>query len=276
MPPEKLRLADAQSALYSLITGRQVVGRTIPSPASFIVGDTRASAGERVAVYAFMYRDRLREALEAQFPRLAELLGSDDFVDLAYAYVDAHPSRSPSLRFLGAELASWLDVHRPERPELAALAALEWARADIFDLLDERVLALDAIRAWPRDRFAELPLASIAAHRLLTVRAGTIALWRSIENDESVVVQSTTDPDAETSSIERVLVWRQGVAVFHRAIDADEEAALARVAAGTTLGQLCEPLASKQSEADASEADASMRVFGWVWTWANDGLLVAV
>src|SRR5664279_4086210 len=91
MRPERLTLEATQSALFSLITGRET-GVAPADPAKFIVGDERAGADERVAVYAFMYRARLAEALESQFPRLAKLLGAEVFAELCDAYVDAHPS----------------------------------------------------------------------------------------------------------------------------------------------------------------------------------------
>ncbi len=270
MPRDSYTLARTQSALASLITGR-AAGRKLPDPASFIVGDARASADERVAVYAFMYRDRLIEALASQFPRVASLLGSDAFADRALAYLADVPSTHPSLRFLGAGFPSCIARQGPGNAGLAGLAALEWARADIFDAEDETALGVDTVRAWPPEHFAELPTVLINAHRLISVAAGTAALWRKagpeVEADRTLGQPSTA---GSPLAMETLLVWRQDLALYHRVVDAGEAEALALVAAGTKLGRVCDVLAAKHDE-----QDAVAQAFAWLWTWASDGILAA-
>jgi hypothetical protein len=249
-------LAATQSALFSLITGHGA--RAIaPEAATLVAGDARASAAERVHVYAHMYRARLVEALEAQYPRVASRLGCDAFAALAADYTDAHPSRHPSLRFLGQHLAAWLDAN-PDGADLAALARLEWARADVFDERDEPLLDLEAVRAWPPEQLGALPIRVAAASRLIELEAGALALW--------------DEPEGEASASGRtsVLVWRKEVTVYHRAVEPAERDALARAAEGTTFGALCEALA-----AALPAEEAIQRAFAWLSTWLADGLLVA-
>jgi hypothetical protein len=264
MPRERLTLAQTQDVLSSLITGR-LMGPGLADPAEFIDGDRRASAAERVAVYAFMYRARLVEALESQFPRLAKQVGGEVFGELASGYVQEHPSAHPSLRLLGATFADWL-ARRHRELALADLAKLEWARADIFDAGDEHVLDLETVRAWPRERFAELPIKLIGAHRLLALARGTVTAWQEIGDGESV--DEVVVPASDTES---VVVWRQGVAVFHRTVGEAEHAALELAAAGTTLGRVCE-CSGGQGEIELQEAVS--QAFTWLWSWANDQLLV--
>ena len=187
MRPERaprLPLASIQAALLSRITGRELGGPAF-DVASSIRGDTRGSAEERLAVYSFMYRSRFVEALASQFPRLARLVGADAFADLTAAYVADWPSRHPSLRELGRALPGWLAAQRPDEPDLAGLAALEWARADVYDLADEPTMTLDAPRAFPPERFGELPLRLIGAHRFIEVDGGTEALWDGLAPERS-------------------------------------------------------------------------------------------
>jgi hypothetical protein len=279
MPRERRSLVETQDALSSLITGHSI-GTDPADPAAFVVGDERASAAERVAVYAFMYQARLVEALEAQFPRLAKQVGGEAFAELVSEYVEEHPSTHPSLRFLGAPLADWL-ARRHSELALADLAKLEWARADIFDADDETVLDLETLRAWPQERFAELPIQLIRAHRRLVLAGGTVAAWKRI-GDQAVDGVSAQDALAEdasedsdvavsTSSTESVLVWRQGVVVFHRTVGASERDALALAAAGTSLGRICECAGTRS---DIALEDAVSQAFAWLWSWANDQLLV--
>jgi hypothetical protein len=217
-----------------------------------------------VAVYAFMYRARLAEALESQYPRLAKVLGAEAFFELCGAYVDAYPSTHWSLRFLGARFADWFG-HRFPDGILAGLAALEWARDDVFDAADEPTLSMDDLRCWPAEGFAKLPIRLIQAHRIIEVAAGTADLWERIESEGS-------DCSAiAATGRESLLVWRQGVAVYHRTVDTAEREALGLASTGTTVGRLCE-LAALARNGD----QAVRQAFAWIWSWANDHLLVAL
>jgi len=250
-------LGRTQSALLALITGREAAPSL--TAGELIVSDQRAGAQERLAIYACMYQARVAEALGEQFPRLARHLGPEAFADLASAYIADRPSRHPSLRFIGERLSVWLEAHRPA---LAGLARLEWTRADVFDLADETTLTVEAARAWPADRFAELPLRRIAASRLVTTPAGTGALW---EGESSA-------PGGD--GVETLLVWRQGVTVYHRLVDPFERAALELTDAGTPLGALCDALLALRDRALEDEQIVG-RVHAWLSTWVADGVLAA-
>ena len=67
-----------------------------------------------------------------------------------------------------------------------------------------------------------------------------------------------------------LLVWRQEIAVYHRAVDSEERAALALVSAGSRFGAICDLL----SAAHGDEA-AAAQAFAWLSTWISDGLLVS-
>jgi hypothetical protein len=254
-----------QTAAMALVTGRKA-GVVVPDAGALIVSDARASADERMHVYAHMYRARIVEALESQFPRLAKLLGPDDFAELAVAYIGDEPSRHPSLRYVGERLPGWLAARGPETPAVAGLASLEWARADVFDLADEPTLTLDALRSWPMDRFGELPLRLVTAHRLVTVPAGTAERWDALGAE---LVNGVGDaPDAVGN--ESLVVWREGTLVYHRLVDEPERLALELASQGTRFGVVCESLLATRGE-EAAVAQA----YAWMSTWLADGLLRA-
>ncbi len=83
--------------------------------------------------------------------------------------------------------------------------------------------------------------------------------------------RSTCQLAADATAAERVLIWRQGIAVFHRPTDEAEAAALDRIAEGTTFGAICEALSH-----DRPEEEATAQAFSWLSTWTTDELLVAV
>lgn len=266
MPPE---LGSTQTALLSFLAGAGGGAGSAMAP-RLVVSDGRASAEERLQVYAHMYRARLVEALDAVYPRLVRLLGPDAFRDLALAYVAARPSRHPSLRFLGLALPEWLEEHRPESPWLADLARLEWARSDVFDAADEPVLVLDDLRTLSPEGFARLPLRLIGAHRLLTVDHATAGLWDAMSPDTPADPSFDPSGEPDDSHGETLLVWREDTVVYHRVLDTDECAAIERIARGTTFGAVCEMLAPR-----LSPETAATRAFAWLSTWIKDRLLAA-
>lgn len=286
----KRRLPATQTALLAMITDAAPHPFT-PSADALVVSDACASADERVHVYAHMYRTRLAEALESQYPRLARLLGADAFAKLAFAYVTDHPSRNPSLRFIGTELPDWLE-RKYGSIGLSDLARLEWARSDVFDVVDESTLTVDALRAWPLDDFMRLPVKLVAAHRIVTVDFAISAFWDSIgaaaeassplsgdanagdcsgecEHPEGTSLGIELDP-AEHAAGESVLVWRQGTDIYHRVITDAERDVLELAAAGTTFGAICDALPSWRPT-----EEASAQAFTWLWSWTTADLLVA-
>jgi hypothetical protein len=275
------RLPSTQTALLAMITDPAPHPFT-PRPDALVVSDARASAEERVQIYANMYRLRIAEALESQFPRVARLLGADAFAELAFAYVTDHPSRHPSLRFIGAALPEWLE-RKHGSLGLSDLARLEWARSDIFDVIDEPTLTVEALRAWPLDDFMRLPVKLVAAHRIVTVDFAITAFWERIgaapesdEGDDDACGHAHAAPvdarldDPELPAGESILVWRQGAAVVHRAITDAERDVLELAAKGTTFGAICDALPSFRTT-----EEASAQAFAWLWSWTTAELLVA-
>ncbi len=224
MPPEPPApalesLRAAYDALLAQITRGHGDGAALADVSTLVTGDERANAAERIHVYQHMYRARIVEALEAQYPRLARWLGADAFGEVVAAYVADEPSRHPSLRFIGRRFPDWLAARAPAdaRPAaLADLARLEWAREDVFDAADQETLALDTVRGWPPERFGEIPLRLVTAHRVLRLARPVAALWDVIGPaagalEEGALADAAASRRAGAGG-ETLLVWRQGIA----------------------------------------------------------------
>jgi hypothetical protein len=278
MPPEAgAPNVESLRAIYDALLAQITRGHgapSLPDATALVTGDARASAAERIHVYQHMYRARLTEALEAQFPRLSRWLGADAFAEVVAAYVTDEPSRHPSLRFIGRRFPDWLAARAPaeaRHPALAELARLEWAREDVFDAADQTTLTLETVRGWPPDRFGEIPLCLVTAHRVLRLARPVAALWDAIGPAAGSAEARVIDEAAATAiDGESLLVWRQGIAVFHRVINAEEAAALDLMAEGTTFGAMCEALCEARPE-----QEAAAQAFAWLSTWTADELLVA-
>ncbi len=226
---------------------------------ALVVSDGRASAAERLELYAQMYSRRLYDSLAQDFPKLAALLGQSCFRELARAYVDACPSHQPSLRHLGGELPAFLRGHAlaRARPWLAELAALEWARNDLFDRADESTLSLDELRERARHGFQGLYIRLIEAHALIAVEHAIDVTWREPELH------------APARSPRTLLVWRQpDLDVYHRALDPDEAELGRELAAGVAFELICERLCARHAPAAAAARAAELLA-----SWASGGLL---
>ena len=120
---------------------------------TFIKPNDRLSSFDRLQIYNQQYWWRLLSSFAEDFRGLRAVLGDRKFDRLAVAYIDACPSRSWTLRNLGARLGKFLAAH-PEltapRSQLALdVARVEWARTVAFDEAARR--PLDPLRIAGRD-----------------------------------------------------------------------------------------------------------------------------
>lgn len=250
-------LRDVQRRLFALVTRRAEVDVGV-----IVRSDDRLDAAGRVQVYANMYRARLVDILRADFPKLAAVLGEAGFERLAAAYLEAFPSRRPSVRHVGGALAGFLEAHAPGRrgPWLAELARLEWARVDVHDRADDELLTWEDVRGVEPARLGGLRLALVQAHVLVPTAHRVTDVWRRVQEGRPV--------GRPARRAGWLLVWRQDGLVYHRVPSPDEAALLAGVASGTTFAWVCERLAAGDSSDDAARRAADLLA-----TWTGSGLL---
>src|SRR6185369_6628626 len=89
-------------------------------------------------IYQHAYTARLAGALRDNFGVLPQVMGDDAFDALALAYIAAHPSRHPSIRWFGDKLPEFMAAHENlvPHPALVDLARMEWALRSAFDAAD--------------------------------------------------------------------------------------------------------------------------------------------
>jgi len=265
---------DTLALLAGLVMAEKSVAATLedagvaPSALGRLVAeDARLSAAERLDIYAHMYFYRIHDVLWEYLPRTAALLGEDRFWNLLTAYLQRHPSRHPSLRYVGQDLAAFVrEGQEAGAPWLADLIALEWARIDLVDRRDAEVLTLPMAQAWSVVALAALPLRLVPAASVLEVRWAVDDLWRDEASSEMLETVSAGE------SPRTLLVWRQGLEIFHRRAEVDEAKLLTALREGTTFGALCEAVADMN---DGPLEAAASRAFALVARWIGEGLLVA-
>lgn len=113
-------------------------GKSMRAYASrFIKPNDRLSSFERLEIYNRQYWFRLLSSMMEDFPGLRAVLGDRKFEAMSKAYLVDCPSRSFTLRNLGARLEMWLRKHPKWAGAKQALAIditrLEWADIEAFD-----------------------------------------------------------------------------------------------------------------------------------------------
>jgi hypothetical protein len=126
----------------------------------------RLSSVERLEIYSRSYWFRILSSLNEDFVGLRAVVGDEKFDALAQAYLTENPSRSFTLRNLGARLESWLRANpqytHPHEQLALDMVRLEWADAESFDALEEPALTLDDI-----SRLGDDPKLHLQPHVLL-------------------------------------------------------------------------------------------------------------
>jgi uncharacterized protein (UPF0276 family) len=274
--PTVRELAVLERRFWQLVSAPETVDKALPGVAerdpaaapltSWIRAASEEVALERLNVYANMYFFRLLDVLRDDYPKLVQLVGDDNFHNLATDYLAACPSENPSIRHVGGRLAEFLAGHDLESrfPGAADLARLEWARGVAFDAADAGELTAEALAAVPAERWGGLRLAVSPSFRIIRLGHPAQAVWQALERGEPPAVLEA----AETT----VLVWRRGFTVYHRVATSDEAELLARVQTGAAFGEICERLADTRGDGDAAVRAAFERLT----TWIEQGLLSGV
>ncbi|HYA39168.1 MAG TPA: DNA-binding domain-containing protein [Candidatus Methylomirabilis sp.] len=241
---------------------------------SRVAGTARVDAQTRVAIYYDAYRQRLLEALDANYPVLHAWIGDDEFEQLGLAYLDAHPSQHFSIRYFGHRLPEFLgaEAHR-DRPYLAEMAALEWALSEAFDAADDEIMRIEDIAGIPPDAWPGMRLRFHASVRRLNLSWNVPAIWKAINQNieaEKNGAEATTEvPAPAAEEYPRAwLIWRQELKTYFRSLPVDEAWAIDTAVAGGSFAEICEGLTEW---IDAQ--NVAVHAAGLLKQWITNGLI---
>jgi len=225
----------------------------------------RSPLEARFAIYANAYRGRMRAALRDNYPVLAAVIGDEAFATLGEAYLLAHPSSHPSIRWFGDALHDFV-TRRPDHlphPALAELVLMEWGLRHAFDAADQAPMTRDALAACPPEHWPGLRFALHPTVTMLTLEWGIEPLWHRLSED----------PEADCSPPERepheLLIWRQGLATRFRGVASNEATLLRAMAAGATLGT-----AGEATFPGAAPEVAAPQLLALLVTLLDEGVLI--
>jgi hypothetical protein len=237
-------------------------------PGDLLAGDFATG----LAVYRHAYRARLAEALADNYTVLARALGDEGFEALAQAYIAARPSRQPSIRWFGHELAAFMAAAGDELVPHASLvdfARMDWALRVAFDAADAPLLEAAMLAALGPDDWAGLVLRLHPSVQRVDLAHAIEPAWRVLrewqpESGDDQPELPEPQPHAHT-----LLAWRQQGETRWRSLEPLEAALLAAVDQGALFALLCERAAHELGDADT----AAPAVIGALQRWLADGLL---
>jgi hypothetical protein len=250
-----MRLAEVQALFWSLAACEEQSRRR--DAGETFVGTPALDAAGRMEIYANMFVWRQIDALREDFPKLVALMGDEAFYALGEAYVRAHPSVHYSLSKFGRHLAAFLQEYPLGRPDLSDMAALEWARAEVFEEAAVAVASPECLRSLAAADFANQRLMVVPAIRLLRLQHDVLETWRDIENSAAV--------SKPRRSATFAAVWRKEFDIFHVRLEPEEAGALERAMAGEAMGTVCEAFGNRPDAVDAAiRAVGSWFAEGWI------------
>ena len=255
-------LGGVERALWELIVAPEGVARALEEVpgrrealAALLAGDERATAEERLDVYANMYFFRIKAALEEDFPRTAAVLGEARWHNLVTDYLLAHPSTHWSLRWVGRHLPAFVRERSGRAgfpPWLADLSELEWARGAAFQAEDAPAVTRADLAAVPPEGWGDLRFAAVPGAQLLELGWDVPAAWDALEE-----LRGSGGPVPEVPSGTRtVLVYREAGDDAHEALEEAQARAARMLFEGKDFAEVCE--AFLPAGDDAAEGDAEV------------------
>jgi hypothetical protein len=236
---EQMRKRDASCSSVADETG------------AFIRPNDRLTSFERLEIYNRQYWFRLFSSFEEDFPGLKSVVGSRKFQALMRAYLEAHPSRSFTLRNLGSSLVGWLKDNpqytAPNTDSAIAMAALEWAHVEAFDNESREPLTADEIATLDGDSHIALQpyLRLLAApyavdDALLAVREGSQPSGTQTSNAVGIHVVRRTRSRRPSQQQIYLAIYRHDDTVYYKRLSREDFLLLQALEEGRSLGEAIE------------------------------------
>jgi hypothetical protein len=255
-------------------------GRMSAYAARYIKPNDRLTSFERLEIYNRQYWFRVLDSMAQDFPGLRAILGQRRFDGMCRAYLAECPSRSFTLRNLGARLETWLRRNpqwiRGKQSLALDMVRLEWADIEAFDGEAEPALHPEdlsgssvptlRLRVQPYVQLLELqyPVDDLA----LEVRHSEDTDFTSnvlTENRKSVKIQTIAALEPKQIFL---VVHRIDLSVYFRRIEREEFLLLSVLRRGKTIARAID-LAFQRSS--ISEFDRGGYVRNCFQTWATLG-----
>jgi hypothetical protein len=251
----------------------------------FIKPNDRLTSFERLEIYNRQYWFRLLSSMIEDFPGLRAVLGDKRFDAMSKAYLVDCPSRSFTLRNLGARLEGWLRKHPkwagPKQALAIDIARLEWADIEAFDGKAEPALRAKDLTA---DAGVKLKLKLQPYVRLLDLKYPVDDLLLDVrkKDEDTDFASNAFQEKHKRRRVQAVAklkpqnmflaVHRVDDSVYFRRIEREEFVILSAVRDGKPLGRAIDA-AFRKSKVPAQERAALVQQ--WFLNWSALGWFCA-
>lgn len=260
-----------QHAIVHAHEGRPARGRAD----AWILPSRTLAPDERVEIYSGMYRLRMIEALEADYPALQAAVGHHTFHELVMEYARAYPSKHYSLNFFGDRMPEFLASAKAQ-PRLkklglknlaflADVARIEQALTVVFDLPESPRLDAGALAKLPPEAWAD---ARIELIRPLQLHA--------LAHDANQEVTALRHGKAISSTKKRpswVCVYRKDWVVWRMDL---EHAAFEILSALQKKKTLPHAITAGARVFDGTPDALQAKIQGWFAEWGAEGFFSAL
>lgn len=220
-----------------------------------------------LGVYRDAYVLRLIEVLTNDYPGVRAMAGPADFDFLARAYIAAHPSRHPSVRWFGRHMPDFLATTPPFNgaPAAAEMARFEWTMGEAFDAPDAAPVTAAGLMALAPEAWETLTFTVLPSLRRLRCAYEVPQAWqRHAEAEPGSLEVPLLDEPAEWA------IWRPERMTHFRSLEADEAMLLDALTAGRAFPDMCEALVPQ-----IGEEHAMARAAGLLRGWVEEGMIAS-
>jgi hypothetical protein len=256
-------------------------GRMSAYAARYIRPNGRLTSFERLEIYNRQYWFRVLGSMADDFPGLRAILGQRRFEEMCLAYLAECPSRSFTLRNLGARLETWLRRNpkwiRGKQTLALDMVRLEWADIEAFDGKAEPALHPEdlngsstrglRLRVQPYVQVLELhyPVDDLRLEFREHDNTADFASNALTETRRSSKVRAVAALEPKQIFL---VVHRMDFSVYFRRIEHEEFALLSALRAGKTIERAIESAFQRSS---VPEFDRGRYVRLRFQTWATMG-----
>jgi hypothetical protein len=248
--------------------GAGLASRSIGRPSAiehWLTDGPSLTAAERLAIYGEGYFARLVECLADDYPALRHFLGEEPFESLARAYIDAFPSRSPSLNAYGARMAAFCRTRAESwAPFAADLARLEWALVEVIHAPSAPGLAADELAAVPAERWKTARLTPSPTLRLLDFDYPV--------NDYYQAFRDGLAPALPARTPSSTVVYRRGLPVTRRGLEPLAAMLLEDLISGCPLDSAVAELERRSG----GRSDIVEKLPLWLGSWVASGFFATL
>lgn len=201
-----------------------------------VLGQGGDQQSRRFNIYRNNRTVSLIENLQACYPAIFKLVGTEFFNAAARHYINEQPPKSPVMAEYGESFGEFISQlpSTSSIPYIADVAAIEWARLQAYHQIDAEPLAIQALATIAPEKLTDVKLTTHPTLALIRSRWAVGSIWAATIN------QQATPEDFSINNGENVLVVRPGLDTNVNFLEGATAQFLSGLIQGQCIGQAAE------------------------------------